>query len=1039
MHKCVFCLLLFYLCSIFGSYLFCQRNGKDIKVTRSNFIQNLETKLSYYPDKSYDILIRHKANNEHINYVKKTDYYEISEEILKSIIDTKPVFFTQAITIKNKKIKLAFEQVHIHTSDFHVATSEGKKLNPDTKQSIFYRGYIIGDDNSWATLSICYGKLQYLIASDEGNFEIYQIKKGKYIGSLSKNDNKTHSCLTTPDISHTDHILPNHHNSGTRTGNCLQVYMEVDRYTYLQFGDTIAITSWVNTLFLNVSTIYAMHDVPLVLSQIYIRNTLPDPYASLTDIGSVRNQFVNTLQNNYTGRIAHLLTTRPLGGGISNGIGGFCNSYPSYPGPQCVSSSLSASNTINQNYSYNAYVVAHEIGHVMGLRHTQACVWNNTLIQIDDCGNVHAANNGLTPEGSSCFNASNPVYPAGGGTIMSNCNQIPGVGIKLNQGFGVVPGQLLYDKFVYASCNTGTACNSIAPINNLCGDAINLPVTTTCTNFTFTNQNATATNGPPSFSCGNAGAVIKDVWFKVSIPSSGSVTIETSQPSGGLTDVIIQAYAGNCNGLSIISCDDNSGAGNHALLTLTGRTPGELVYIRLVDSQSNEEGTFNICAYHDSVTCHPDFSSLVALYNATGGPSWINKSGWQNGAAGTNCNVCTWYGISCNEIGRVNVINLPSNNLSGSIPASLSNITYLNALKLYNNTLSGNIPAFFNTFGFLNTLDLGKNNFTGSIPSSLGSVATLKNIYLDFNQLNGSLPVSLANINLSLLYVNNNNLSGCFPSGYHIFCQKSTNFSGNANLAGGIAFATYCSTGIGGDEDNDGYCKGLTDCNDNDNTIFPGNPELCDRKDNNCNGLVDDIANPQTNYWTGSSGSWHNASNWSLGVVPDRCHNVMISGANEIVITIEPKERAEARSVTIGTSNNLEIEEAAILSIDYGLNLVNAGNITNNGNINIHNILDNALFGLSNSGIIHNNSLGVISIMNSGIRSFSNNSTGILTNNGTLTIDSNVINGSSTGFYNLGTTTNTGGVTVKNITGHHILITPGSNFTNLTTGILSIE
>ena len=53
------------------------------------------------------------------------------------------------------------------------------------------------------------------------------------------------------------------------------------------------------------------------------------------------------------------------------------------------------------------------------------------------------------------------------------------------------------------------------------------------------------------------------------------------------------------------------------------------------------------------------------------------------------------------------------------------------------------------------------------------------------------------------------------------------------------------------DHDGDGYCagyavvsascpKGGNDCDDNDIQSYPGAPELCDGKDNNCNGQVDE-------------------------------------------------------------------------------------------------------------------------------------------------------------------------------------------------------
>lgn len=1017
-----------------------QREKSDAEPVHTNHAQNFDSKIKHISLSQIDLLMPANLNNSaHLAYVRKAQYYTISSKNLQQLRDDKPAFFTQELIIQNKKVKLMLEKVEILSPGFHIKTSDERIIFPEVNNIIHYRGYVHGQQNSWATLMISDLDVQYLIASEEGNYEINKTEGGYYAGYLSRDQ------LNTPEYSmhaeDTDHVIvrPSGVNGGIRTGNCLEVYLETDFYTYQQLGSVINVDRWAKALFANVAAVYALHNVSIVISQLYIWTT-NDPYSSQTNPLAVKNQFVSTIQNTYSGRVAQLLTLRPLGGGLSNGIGGFCSSYPTYPGPQCISTSLSSSNDAFPNYSFNTYVVAHEMGHVMGLRHTHACVWNNTYVQIDDCGNINAFNNNQTIEGSSCFHSSSPVIPSGGGTIMSNCNLISGVGINLSGGFGPLPGQALYNNFVYSACTTGGTCTSIAPPHDLCQNAINLPVNNTCKNYTFTNVNATATAGPPGFTCGSPGTVIKDVWFKLSIPSSGNVTIATSQSIGGLTDVLAQAYTGSCGTLTTIVCDDNSGSGNHVLLNITGRTAGEDIYIRLVDTDSNDEGTFNICAYDGSVACHPDLSTLVNFYNATGGASWTNKTGWQNGAAGTNCDVCSWFGVTCNELGRVSGISLSSNNLNSSnIPASLANLTYLSTLRLYNNHLSGSLPAFLNNFAYLTTLDLGKNNFTGTIPTNLGSIMLLKNLYLENNLLTGNLPPTLVNINLSLIYVNNNNLSGCIPAGYSVFCGKAYNFSANPNLAGGIPFSTYCKNGDGGDEDSDGFCQGLGDCNDMDNTMFPGNPEVCDFKDNDCNGLIDDLAAPLTNIWIAGSGNWHTAANWSLGTVPQRCQNVVISGINGITITIQSGQIAVARSVTVQSGKSLIVQNSASLTINYGLNVINSGTITNNGSITINNILDNALFGIQNTGTITNASTGNITLVNSGVRSLSNNTGGVFTNNGSLIIDSNVTNGMSTGLYNLGAVNNTGNVTVRNINGKQIIIAPGAVFTNQSTGILNLE
>jgi hypothetical protein len=54
--------------------------------------------------------------------------------------------------------------------------------------------------------------------------------------------------------------------------------------------------------------------------------------------------------------------------------------------------------------------------------------------------------------------------------------------------------------------------------------------------------------------------------------------------------------------------------------------------------------------------------------------------------------------------------------------------------------------------------------------------------------------------------------------------------------AAGVTVSIYVS---GADLDNDGY-TGPEDCNDADDTVFPGAPELCDGQDNDCGGAIDE-------------------------------------------------------------------------------------------------------------------------------------------------------------------------------------------------------
>ena len=102
---------------------------------------------------------------------------------------------------------------------------------------------------------------------------------------------------------------------------------------------------------------------------------------------------------------------------------------------------------------------------------------------------------------------------------------------------------------------------------------------------------------------------------------------------------------------------------------------------------------------------------------------------------------------------------LGSNQLSGQIPVELGNLGDLQKLVLARNQLSGEMPAELGNLGNLWALALGRNQLTGNIPSELGNLGNLRNLGLSNNNLSGSVPTELTNLsNLERLNLSNNQL-----------------------------------------------------------------------------------------------------------------------------------------------------------------------------------------------------------------------------------------------------------------------------------------
>lgn len=135
--------------------------------------------------------------------------------------------------------------------------------------------------------------------------------------------------------------------------------------------------------------------------------------------------------------------------------------------------------------------------------------------------------------------------------------------------------------------------NTVAPYNNESCGAYELATGTGCYPIIGTNIAASTSYYPaPPGGCNTAN--MRDVWYKVLIPSTGKVKISTF--TGSMNDAVVAFYYGNCNNLSAPypNCFDVTNGDEMPDVTISGTT-GTWWYVR-VWGYGGGTGTFSICA-----------------------------------------------------------------------------------------------------------------------------------------------------------------------------------------------------------------------------------------------------------------------------------------------------------------------------------------------------------------------------------------------------------------------------------------------------------
>lgn len=350
----------------------------------------------------------------------------------------------------DNEITVQLYKQSIFADGFNVKTKKDELVS--YKPGIYYRGIVKGDDNSLAAFSFFDNDVVGIISTPAmGNVVVGKLKDSETFVSYS--DSKL--AIQNSFVCKSDELMknklqkspqPSQLNQKTVTDNCVRTYYEVGYKPYENHGFNMTDTvNWMTAMHNNVETLYFNDDIRISLSEIYVWTT-QDPYTAGHDAN------LAMFSNNrilFNGDIASLVTS-PSSTGVAY-INSLCSDLK-----YCYSPVRSNYEQFPL-YSWNIYIIAHEMGHGLGSPHTHACAWNGNNTAIDGCG-VLAGSQGSTCPG--------PLPGNAGGTVMSYCHLVSGVGINFSNGFGTQPAELIRNIINSKSC-LGMNCTSSCEITVL--------------------------------------------------------------------------------------------------------------------------------------------------------------------------------------------------------------------------------------------------------------------------------------------------------------------------------------------------------------------------------------------------------------------------------------------------------------------------------------------------------------------------------------------------------------------------------------------
>ncbi|MCX6165364.1 MAG: M12 family metallo-peptidase, partial [Ignavibacteriae bacterium] len=440
-------------------------NPKPIKSVRE-IISEKKSNEKFENIKLFDFKNPDMKSGDLNKYMKSFTLLNLKKDNLLSLLNSQKENIVLDIPLSEKtSINLELIKIPVLADNFEVKVITKDGIVPyDYKPGVYYRGIVKDNPNSAVAISIFENSVIGIISDETGNYNLGVLKDDKsgesYIyynerDLLVKNKFKCGvDDFGKMRIKNNKHTTNNIETDNPSARLPVSIYFVADYQMYMDNSSNVEnVKNYITSVFNEVSTIYQNDFLHIQLASIYVYATA-DPYRNLHDPLVILQKFGENTKDNFTGHLAHLLSTRNENFGGISWINTLCTNYNAYDqsGPYSFSGIENDYNPF-PTYSWTVMVIAHEMGHSFGSMHTHACVWpitSNTIGQIDSC---------YTSE-ESCTSI---VEPINNGTVMSYCH-LQGA-IDLYLGFGSMPGDTVRLRYNQGACFGPVINSSEFPTN----------------------------------------------------------------------------------------------------------------------------------------------------------------------------------------------------------------------------------------------------------------------------------------------------------------------------------------------------------------------------------------------------------------------------------------------------------------------------------------------------------------------------------------------------------------------------------------------